>query len=87
MPSFPRHESYKESGIEWLGEIPSHWELHTIRSVTNLKSDKNQPELPILSVYRDYGVIPKDSRDDNHNATSLDTSNYKSRSTGRPRCR
>jgi type I restriction enzyme S subunit len=30
-----------------------------------------------LSVYRDYGVIPKDSRDDNHNKVSEDTSNYK----------
>lgn len=27
--------------------------------------------------YREYGVIPKDSRDDNHNVTSEDTSNYR----------
>lgn len=31
----------------------------------------------MLSVYREYGVIPKDSRDDNHNVTSEDTSNYR----------
>ena len=30
-----------------------------------------------LSVYRDYGVIPTNSRDDNHNVISEDTSNYK----------
>jgi type I restriction enzyme S subunit len=30
-----------------------------------------------LSVYREYGVVPKDSRDDNHNVTSEDTSKYK----------
>ena len=24
--SFPRYESYKDSGIEWLGEVPEHWE-------------------------------------------------------------
>ena len=23
--SFPRYESYKDSGIEWLGEVPVHW--------------------------------------------------------------
>lgn len=23
--SFPRYESYKDSGIEWLGEVPEHW--------------------------------------------------------------
>lgn len=30
----------------------------------------------VLSVYRDYGVIPKGSRDDNHNRTPADLSNY-----------
>ena len=25
--SFPRYDSYKESGIEWLGEVPEHWDL------------------------------------------------------------
>ena len=23
--SLPRYESYKDSGVEWLGEVPSHW--------------------------------------------------------------
>lgn len=31
----------------------------------------------MLSLYRELGVIPKDSRDDNHNVTSEDTSKYK----------
>lgn len=72
-----RYESYKQSGAEWLGNVPLHWNVQPLRAVTALKSDKNRPELPVLSVYREYGVILKDSRDDNHNATSLDTSTYK----------
>lgn len=28
--SINRYPSYKDSGIEWLGEIPEHWELHKI---------------------------------------------------------
>jgi type I restriction enzyme, S subunit len=72
-----RHESYKPSGVKWLGAVPSHWEVQALRAVTQLKSDRNRPDLPVLSVYREYGVIRKDSRDDNHNATSLDTSTYK----------
>jgi len=72
-----RHESYKPSGVKWLGDVPSHWDVETLRAVTQLKSDRNRPDLPVLSVYREYGVIRKDSRDDNHNATSLDTSTYK----------
>ena len=23
--SFPRYPSYKDSGVEWLGEVPAHW--------------------------------------------------------------
>lgn len=23
--SFPRYEHYKDSGVEWLGEVPAHW--------------------------------------------------------------
>ncbi len=80
--AFPRYDSYKDSGVEWLGEIPSHWNLQSIRSVTELKSERNRPDLPVLSVYREYGVLLKDSRDDNHNATSLDISNYKSVEVG-----
>ncbi|MEO9682944.1 MAG: restriction endonuclease subunit S [Tateyamaria sp.] len=72
-----RYDSYKDSGEIWLGDIPSDWSLECIRAVTELKSKRGEPDLPVLSVYRDYGVILKDSRDDNHNATSLDTSNYK----------
>ncbi|MBU0483783.1 MAG: restriction endonuclease subunit S [Proteobacteria bacterium] len=74
---FPRHESYQDSDSDWLGEVPSDWSVESIRAVTQLKSKKNQPDLQVLSVYRDYGVILKNSRDDNHNATSLDTSGYK----------
>ncbi|QPN65284.1 restriction endonuclease subunit S [Synechococcus sp. CBW1006] len=25
--SFPRYPAYKESGVEWLGEVPEHWNL------------------------------------------------------------
>lgn len=72
-----RYESYKPSGARWLGNVPTHWDVQPLRAVTSLKSDKNRPDLPVLSVYREYGVILKDSRDDNRNATSLDTSTYK----------
>lgn len=71
------YESYKPSDAAWLGNVPSHWDVQPLRAVTSLKSDKNRPDLPVLSVYREYGVILKDSRDDNHNATSLDKSTYK----------
>lgn len=77
MLSLPKYDCYKDSGVDWLGEIPAHWTLSSIKAVTQLKSKKNRPDLQMLSIYREYGVIPKDSRDDNHNATALDISTYK----------
>ncbi len=39
MPTFPKYESYKDSGVEWLGDIPSHWNVsrlkHSIKSAAN----------------------------------------------------
>jgi len=48
-----------------------------LKYATRWKSEKGCPDAPVLSLYRDFGVVPKDSRNDNHNVTSLDTSNYK----------
>ena len=72
----------KDSGIEWIGEIPEGWEVSLLKYATRWKSEKGCPDAPVLSLYRDFGVVPKDSRDDNHNVTSLDTSNYKVVDTG-----
>ncbi|MCD9028565.1 restriction endonuclease subunit S [Luteimonas sp. BDR2-5] len=32
--SFPRYPEYKDSGVQWLGEVPEHWQLARIRSFT-----------------------------------------------------
>ena len=67
----------KDSGIEWIGDIPQNWKVRKIKYNFRRNELKNPGNLPVLSVYREYGVIPKDSRDDNHNVTSEDTSKYK----------
>lgn len=67
----------KDSGVEWIGEIPSHWVKCTVKQIMRNKSLKGYPNEQVLSLYRDWGVVPKDSRDDNHNVTSEDTASYK----------
>lgn len=39
--------------------------------------DRGHPDLEVLSVYRDLGVVPKAGRDDNFNKTPEDLSSYK----------
>lgn len=73
---------YKDSGIEWIGRIPREWEVLQIRRIMRNRSERNQPNAMVLSLYRDLGIVPKDSRDDNHNVTSEDTANYKVVSKG-----
>lgn len=67
----------RDSGIAWIGEIPKHWITEKVKFHLERKEPRNPGNAQVLSVYREYGVIPKDSRDDNHNVTSEDTSNYK----------
>ena len=31
--SFPPYASYKDSGVEWLGEVPSHWTVEKLKNV------------------------------------------------------
>ena len=73
---------YKESGIEWIGKIPEEWNVMQLRRIMRNRSERNQPNAMVLSLYRDLGIIPKDSRDDNHNVTSENTANYKAVSKG-----
>ena len=67
----------KDSGAKWIGEIPAHWKSDKLKYHLQRKEPKNPGDMTVLSLYRELGVIPKDSRDDNHNMTSEDTSKYK----------
>ena len=33
-----RYETYKDSGIEWLGEIPEHWKVVPLKFNLSLKA-------------------------------------------------
>ena len=38
--SFPRYPAYKPSGVEWLGEVPEHWEVLPLKRNARLLTDK-----------------------------------------------
>ena len=67
----------KNSGFGYLGDIPAHWHTERIKNHLRFSPDKNPGDATILSLYREHGIVPKDSRDDNHNVTSEDTTNYR----------
>ena len=49
--SFPRYPAYKDSGVEWLGEVPEHWQEKPLKSITSI-NDEVLPE----SLSPDYEI-------------------------------
>jgi len=75
----------KPSGIEWLGEVPAHWELNRIANVFREVGEPGTAELPILSVSIHYGVSDKEIDEDELErkvTRSDDRSKYKQVSPG-----
>ncbi len=73
------YPAMKDSGLPWLGEVPEHWEVRKLRRILDRVTERNRPDLPLLSVVRERGVIQRDttSKDENHNFIPDDLSNYK----------
>ncbi|QIZ52653.1 restriction endonuclease subunit S [Dickeya zeae] len=76
MAKYKAYPEYKNSGVEWLGKIPRNWKTTSISRLFSRIKRTGYTEKELLSVYRDYGVIPKSSRDDNNNKPSEDLSPY-----------
>ena len=67
----------KDSGVDWIGEIPAHWGVFPLFSKTRIKSVSNCADRDLLSVYLDLGVVKfSDVEEKRTNATSLDLSAY-----------
>jgi type I restriction enzyme S subunit len=74
-----KYSSYKDSGIEWFGEIPEYWKSERLASILDNTAERNRTDLPLLSITREKGVILRDmdNEEDNHNFIPDDLSNYK----------
>lgn len=74
-----QYDEYKDTGIEWLPKLPSHWQLEQLRKYICQVSKKGYPEKQLLSVTREQGVIVRDteSKEENHNFIPEDLSGYK----------
>lgn len=69
-----KYQSYKPSGIEWIGEIPEHWDLLKIKNLYNFikgsgitKSDIDENGLnecilygELYTRFKEFNVIPND---------------------------
>lgn len=59
IKQLPRYAAYKDAGVEWLGEIPEHWEVMKLDVVFNERRLKvSDKDFPPLSVTK-KGVVPQ----------------------------
>jgi type I restriction enzyme S subunit len=71
----------KDSGIEWLGKVPAHWEVVRLGTLFKEFSDEGEKDRPILSVSIHHGVSDREFDDDElarKVTRSDDRSKYKS---------
>ena len=57
--SFPRYPNYKDSGVEWLGEVPAHWKVKRLRFVALLNPSK--AEIADLDRDTEVSFLPMDA--------------------------
>ena len=41
--SFPKYPKYKESGVEWLGDVPEHWDIVQVKRVAAIRYGIGEP--------------------------------------------
>ena len=51
--SFPKYESYRNSGVEWLGEVPEHWNVEPLKRScqifpSNVDKKSYEEQTPVL---------------------------------------
>jgi len=70
------YPSYK-AGVDWLRNIPVHWEMVRNGRIFMQRNEIGFPELPILEVSLDTGVSVRDFKNSDRKQAMSDRSNYK----------
>lgn len=77
---FKQYPSYKKSGVEWLGDVPEHWESNRLKKYLIERNEKKSPIKTdnLLSVTMYQGVIPVSEKQGNGgNKPKENLENYK----------
>lgn len=67
----------RPSGIDWLGEIPAHWEVRRVATLFSQRDERNEPDLPLLEVSINAGVVIREFSSDKIEGTAADFNTYK----------
>jgi type I restriction enzyme S subunit len=59
LKAMPKYEAYKDSGAEWLGNIPASWQIKRFKFLYRDVSQKGRANAELLSVTQNQGVVPR----------------------------
>ena len=54
------YPAMKDSGVEWLGEMPEHWVFRRTKTLLAERSEKGFPDEPLLAATQTRGVVRKE---------------------------
>ncbi|MCA1605429.1 MAG: restriction endonuclease subunit S, partial [Acidobacteria bacterium] len=53
------YPGYKESGVPWLGRVPTHWQVKRVKALLRERSTKGFPDESLLAATQSKGVVRK----------------------------
>lgn len=59
MAAYPAYDNYKDSGVEWIGVIPDHWEVRRSKFLFSQSKELARSNDIQLSATQSHGVIPQ----------------------------
>ena len=72
------YDSYKDSGVKWLGKVPSHWEITKMRAhFSERKQFSKFGKETLLSVSEYSGITPSINEDGENISRSESLEGYK----------
>ncbi len=77
MTPFPKYPKYKDSGVEWLGDVPEHWEVRRNLGIFDERKEANLPNAELLSVTQDRGIIRQSEITVKKDSSNDDKTKYK----------
>lgn len=77
MHGLDRSAPLRPSGVDWLGDIPAHWEVRRLATLFTEKDERNEPDLPLLEVSINTGVSVRQFSTTQIEGTAADFNTYK----------
>lgn len=58
LAGYAKYDSYKDSGVDWLGEIPEDWEQKRLKYVISERNERSKTgEEPLFMVSQKHGLV------------------------------